>query len=198
MQSLLTIVNGIHANGGTNINSGLQLALKVMRERKQINKVTSIFLLSDGQDKGAEQSFKQSLQEQRNKQLGSFTLHSFGFGSDHDEQLMSKLCKIKDGAFYFIKQLATLDEAFCNALGAIISLVANQVNIKISNIAKNIVEGVRIGKVYGQMWQKLSEKQYKIKITQLMSGITRDFVFELEIPAIDGEVGDIDRDHNVI
>ncbi len=53
MQSLLTIVNGIHANGGTNINSGLQLALKVMRERKQINKVTSIFLLSDGQDKGA-------------------------------------------------------------------------------------------------------------------------------------------------
>lgn len=58
--------------------------------------------------------------------------------------------------------------------------------------------GVRIGKVYGQMWQKLSEKEYKIKITQLMSGITRDFVFELEIPAIDGEVGDIDRDHNVI
>jgi len=31
-----------------------------------------------------------------------------------------------------------------------------------------------------------------------MSGITKDFVFELEIPAINTEVGDVDRDHNVI
>ncbi len=47
------IVKSINAGGGTNINSGLQLALKVIRDRKHINKVTSIFLLSDGQDKGA-------------------------------------------------------------------------------------------------------------------------------------------------
>lgn len=41
------------------------------------------------------------------------------------------------------------------------------------------------------MWEKVNDKEYKIKITQLMSGITRDFVFELEIPAINVEVGDI-------
>lgn len=34
--------------------SGMSLALKTLRERKQINKATSIFLLSDGQDRGAE------------------------------------------------------------------------------------------------------------------------------------------------
>lgn len=62
MQNLLNIVNNIHAGGGTNINSGLVLALKTMRDRKFPNKVTSIFLLSDGQDKGAEASFKQSLE----------------------------------------------------------------------------------------------------------------------------------------
>lgn len=65
---------------------------------------------------------------------------------------MSKLCQLKDGAFYFIKQLATLDEAFCNALGAIISLVANEVIIKINNISKGFVEGVKIKKVFGNMW----------------------------------------------
>lgn len=31
-----------------------------------------------------------------------------------------------------------------------------------------------------------------------MSGVTKDFVFELEIPALHVEVGDLDRDHNVI
>lgn len=55
------IIQNIHAGGGTNINSGLQLALKIIRERKEINKVTSIFLLSDGQDAGSEHSFKASL-----------------------------------------------------------------------------------------------------------------------------------------
>ena len=39
----------------------------MIRERKHINKVTSIFLLSDGQDKGAEQTFKQSLVDPINK-----------------------------------------------------------------------------------------------------------------------------------
>lgn len=97
---------------------------------------------------------------------------------------MTRLCETKDGAFYFIKQLATLDEAFCNALGGIISLVANEVTLKVSNIAKNIVEGIKIKKVYGNMWQKINDKEYKIKISQLMSGITKDFVFQLEIPVI--------------
>ncbi len=53
MQGFKNIVDNINAGGGTNINSGLQLALKTIRDRKHINKVTSIFLLSDGQDKGA-------------------------------------------------------------------------------------------------------------------------------------------------
>ena len=31
-----------------------------------------------------------------------------------------------------------------------------------------------------------------------MSGITKDYVFELGIPAINTEVGDVDRDHAII
>jgi Mg-chelatase subunit ChlD len=46
-------INTLSGRGGTNINSGLQLALKTIRDRKHVNKVTSVFLLSDGQDKGA-------------------------------------------------------------------------------------------------------------------------------------------------
>lgn len=69
---------------------------------------------------------------------------------------MTKICELKDGAFYFIKELATLDEAFCNALGGIISLVANEVIIKLSNVAKNMVQGIKINKVYGKMWEKIN------------------------------------------
>ena len=60
-------VNEIHAGGGTDINSGLNLALKTIRERKFTNKVTSVFLLSDGQDRGAEYNFSQTLEKPINK-----------------------------------------------------------------------------------------------------------------------------------
>jgi hypothetical protein len=48
---------------------------------------------------------------------------------------MGNICKLKEGSFYFIKELATLDEAFCNALGGIISLAAKEVEIKLTNIS---------------------------------------------------------------
>ena len=46
-------INSLSGRGGTNICSGLDLAVKTIKERKHVNKVTSVFLLSDGQDKGA-------------------------------------------------------------------------------------------------------------------------------------------------
>jgi len=77
-------INGLIASGGTNIMSGLSLALKTIRDRKTPNKVTSIFLLSDGQDKGAEEQLREALKKPENAELGVFSIHSFGFGTDHD------------------------------------------------------------------------------------------------------------------
>jgi Mg-chelatase subunit ChlD len=46
-------IDKLQANGGTNINAGLDLALKTIKDRKFSNKITSVFLLSDGQDRDA-------------------------------------------------------------------------------------------------------------------------------------------------
>lgn len=69
-------------------------------------------------------------------------------------------------------------------MGGIISLVATDVVIKLTNISKNIVEDIKIKKTYGEMWEKLSDNEYRIKILQLMSGISKDYVFEILIPKI--------------
>lgn len=105
MVSLTNHINGLHAGGGTRIISGMDLAFKTIRDRKVPNKVTSVFLLSDGQDGGADNSVKQALADPINKDLGVFSIHSFGFGTDHDEGLMNKIACQKDGSFYFIKEL---------------------------------------------------------------------------------------------
>lgn len=52
------------------------------------------------------------------------TIHSFGFGKDHDPELMNEIASMKDGNFYFIEDLTKLDECFIDALAALFSVVA--------------------------------------------------------------------------
>ena len=63
----------------------------------------------------------------------NFTINTFGFGNDHDPKLMTSISKLKDGNFYFIEQLDTLDECFVDALGGLVSVVAEKITIKVSS-----------------------------------------------------------------
>ncbi len=106
---------------------------------------------------------------------------------------MTKICSIKDGNFYFINKLSTLDEAFCNALGGIITQTASDIEIVLECIAPAPVEGISIGKVYGNKWNKVNERKYSICINQMMSEVPKDFVFELSIPKIAFQALDANR-----
>ena len=47
-------IQNISAKGGTNINEGMEIAFDILKQRKMKNKITSIFLLSDGLDEDLE------------------------------------------------------------------------------------------------------------------------------------------------
>ena len=61
----------------------------------------------------------------------NYTINSFGFGNDHDPKLMTAISGTKDGNFYFIQQLDTLDECFVDALGGLVSVVAEKIALKV-------------------------------------------------------------------
>jgi hypothetical protein len=86
--------------------------------------VSSIFLLSDGKDKTMANCIK-LLKD------GHYSVHTFGFGTDFDQQFLTEVARVKGGNFYPIIQLDTIDEAFVNALGALFSVVAETVKIRI-------------------------------------------------------------------
>ena len=96
----------MHAHGGTDICCGLECAIKTIKNRKTKNEVTSIFLLSDGQDSNATKNVEKLLGEH---QTEPYSIHSFGFGDDHDEKIMTKISQLKNGGFYYIKEYNTLD-----------------------------------------------------------------------------------------
>ncbi len=94
--------------GGTNIANGMDMAFRVLRERKYSNPVSGIFLLTDGLDGGAHQRVSACMVERKLLE-DNFTINCFGFGRDHDEDLLNNISKLKDGNFYFIDKLDTVD-----------------------------------------------------------------------------------------
>ncbi|KAL4486848.1 hypothetical protein ABPG72_009612 [Tetrahymena utriculariae] len=172
-ENLQKITRSIQAGGGTSITSGLQTAFSILQNRKQKNSVSSIFLLSDGQDKGSDSRIRILLQT-RYLQLKEecFTIHSFGFGNDHDGPLMQSIAQIKDGSFYYVERNEQVDEFFIDALGGL-------QNEMFQKFFKNSY----VSKTYGPMWRVVNKNQeYTIKINQIFQGVSKDFIFEITIP----------------
>lgn len=64
-----------------------------------------------------------------------FTINTFGFGRDHDSKLMTALCNLGKGSFYFVQNISLLDEYFADALGSLISVVGTEITIKANCIS---------------------------------------------------------------
>ncbi len=56
-------------------------------------------------------------QELKKKEMDDYSLHSFGYGDDHDEKILSGISKYKKGCFYYIKDNEFVDECFLDCLG---------------------------------------------------------------------------------
>jgi Mg-chelatase subunit ChlD len=101
---LINKINNINANGGTNILSGLERAVYVIKNCcKNTKNIASILLLSDGQDNLYDENGLVNGLKYLTKGLGlSFTLNTFGYGDDHDAKIMNKLANLRDGSFFYV------------------------------------------------------------------------------------------------
>lgn len=172
----------LFASGGTNITSGIAEALKILDGRKEKNPVTSIFLLSDGQDSGAETGVQQLLNKR--KADDNLTIYSFGYGRDHDPKLMNSIAKLGNGNFYFIDDFSTVDECFVDALGGLYSVVGEDCTISIQATPSDTFPNVKTNKGYGgdSIWKVSEDGVYTTQIAQMPSGKSKNYVLELSIP----------------
>lgn len=129
----------------------------------------------------------------------AYSIHTFGYGSDHDPKLMKNIANFRDGNFFYIDKLETLDEAFASCLGGLFSVIAEEVNITIKSKMKGIFADVKIIKAFGDITIYNKEKdEYNIKLSQFLSGISKNFVMEINVPIIKQKVGDLDRNQVLV
>ena len=167
------------------------MALDLINEPYLTGKrVASMILLSDGRDNYYfnENKFK-NLINQKGKTNYSFTLHTLGYGDDHDAELMYRLSLIRDGGYFYIRYLSMVNNAILKIYGSLSTNYDTNVGIEISS-------NFNIKNVYGKenMYQSnlISAKPSKFttQLIHFIYGKRYNFITLVDIPE-DTEIGTI-------
>jgi len=177
-------ISHISADGGTDIEKGMEIALKILKQRKVVNNVSGIFLLSDGLDNDANSKVKILVNKYDEfPNSNNISINTFGFGDDHDPKLMGNISKLKDGSFYYIDKLEIVDECFGDCLIGLMSILSEQITFSINVVSSDMFPNIKIQKAYGSegSWKNENEV-YKTTQRHLISGKKRNHILDISIP----------------
>lgn len=105
----LSIVDGIHADGGTAMSSGLDAALAMIDGARQTGRAPRVVLISDGLANQGDFSHEGLVARALRASRGEYALSTVGVGADFDEGLMAALADAGTGNFHFLASAAGLD-----------------------------------------------------------------------------------------
>ena len=177
-------ISEIRSGGGTNILSGLEQAVEILKKEKTNtdDRVSSILLLSDGCDNYNDDVSLAEALKKLTKGMGlSFTLHTFGYGYDHDPKIMNKLANIRDGSFFLVEDYKKVGEYFVMVLGGCVSVISKKVDLymKLLNNKES-----RLVKIFGEdnlFSYELKADSFKTSMLQFICGKEYTFVLEIKV-----------------
>ncbi|XP_019107309.2 E3 ubiquitin-protein ligase WAV3 isoform X1 [Beta vulgaris subsp. vulgaris] len=189
----LQAVNSLSSNGGTNIAEGLKKGAKVMLERKYKNPVSSIILLSDGQDTytvvglpgvQSRNDYKSLLPNSIQQISGTscqIPVHTFGFGADHDSVSMHSISEGSGGTFSFIEAEGVIQDAFAQCIGGLLSVVVQELKLELECVYPSLQLGsIKAGSYNAQLMP--DARTGHINVGDLYAEEERDFLVTMNIP----------------
>ena len=187
-KNIISLIDSINVGGGTFILSGLEMAVNMFKENKREEKnffdkfITSsaMILLSDGNDNIMNHiEIGNGLKNLTKDMKLFFTLHAFGYGEDHDPNIMNTLANIRDGAFYFVQDYKKVIEYFVNVLGACMSMISENAKIIIKS-KYDIKKVFGVEDLYSYVLK--DNKNFETELLQLIGGKEYTFVLEVDVP----------------
>ncbi|CAG9314634.1 unnamed protein product [Blepharisma stoltei] len=168
-------IRNLEANGGTDITGGLHHGIKTLEDRKIVNKISSIVLLSDGRDKQKDTSLDRGKASIDSSSLKDYSIHTFGYGSGHDAQLLSAISQLRNGGFYYVEKSESIPEAFSNCLGELMSAVADQIQVRLQTQATDV--SFSLTKVYSENGDST------FAMPPVLTGDKKEAIFILSFPS---------------
>jgi len=150
-------IDSIQDSGTTNIKAGLETCFDTIVKRKTRNQVTGVLLLSDGQDNQYFQHDKRKVDDFFEKWYEKltndpFVLHSFGYGDDHDEEILNYIAQKRGGNFYYVQDIELVSDNFIDCLGGLSSVIGKNAYVDINLLQSSIFPEIRFAKTYGSLF----------------------------------------------
>ncbi|XP_047086274.1 E3 ubiquitin-protein ligase WAV3-like [Lolium rigidum] len=184
----VSAVDSLKAGGGTNIAAGLRTAARVLDERRHRNAVSSVVLLSDGQDTftavrrgGSDYEALVPPSFLRAGSEWSAPIHTFGFGKDHDAAAMHVIAEATGGTFSFIEKEAVIQDAFAQCIGGLLSVVVQEARIAVTSVHPGVrVVSVRSGRYESRVHE--DGREATVQVGELYADEERRFLLFLAVP----------------
>ncbi|XP_065663789.1 uncharacterized protein LOC136085889 isoform X2 [Hydra vulgaris] len=108
------------------------------------------------------------------------SVYTFGFGSDHNAQMLKDISDAGNGMYYYIENADKISEAFGHCLGGLLSTVAQGIQLEVTMGNKVLIKEVHTNRPIDKQ-----EHSVKINMGDLQSEESRDVVLELSIDSLD-------------
>ena len=181
----LAKIKGIRTNGMTNMSGGIGLAAQEMKSIETPHDVRSVFLLTDGKaNQGI--SNRNGIVQLVESCLGSnsghnpIPMHCFGYGDDHDVDMLRDISSASEGGtYYYVDKDSNVSSAFGDALGGVLSVVAQNVTVNLHVPTEAAEKGVSILNVKHDKATKNQDGSYSVSLHDFYSEESRDIIFDV-------------------
>jgi Ca-activated chloride channel family protein len=178
-------IDKLGAMMNTNLSGGMLEAydyLKQSIEKGEKGSLGRAFLFTDGLPTAGEMDKGRLVEMAGNKRPENDSLSCFGYGADHDPELLASMAKAGGGNFYFVSNPDQAPAFFGRELGGLLSCVAQGVKVTIT-----MKPDAKIVEVLNDLDVKGDDKGHKAVVTvdDVYSGETRNVLLKVELPEID-------------
>jgi len=131
-------VKKIRERGQTNLSGGLLEGVKILQKKKlqegtAKTQISSVILLTDGLANCGIKT-KEGIIEALIQEFGEeppCSIHTFGYGSDHDAGLLKAISDQAHGVYYFLENKDSIPQAFGDCIGGLLSVVGQNLMLSV-------------------------------------------------------------------
>jgi len=175
--SIHSAIDRMKSGGHTALFAGVSKGAAEVRKFLDKDRVNRVILLSDGQANVGPSSPSELGDLGASLSKDGITVTTIGLGTGYNEDLMANLAGYSDGNHAFVKDAEDLAKIFKYEFGDVLSVVAQDVEIKIQ--CRNGIKPIRIlgrdGTILGQT--------VRTNMSQLYSEQEKFVLIEVEVPA---------------
>ena len=176
-ESLKLLIKNITSGSSTNLSGGMMEGYAQVTLNFQNGYVNRVLLLTDGLANTGITDPNQLKKIVTEKNRRSYTLSTFGVGSDFNEDLLTTIAEFGGANYYFIESPDKIAEIFSNELQGLLSVVAQNVILEVE-----LMPGVTIIDLFGYSYT-VENNKIKVKLNDIFSEEKKSILIKLQLPA---------------